>query len=396
VNINRGDDMANQDHVKVLKQGVDAWNQWRKEQRKQLQGDEEPHVVHPDLSNENLSGIKMQGADLSEVNLENVWLKQKPLSGTKLRGANLKGAYLRLAKLQEADLQGADLSGANFAQANLQKANLARAHLEGASFSQASLAGTDLSGAFFDSTTELGASLLGDKNTGFVHLADIHWNDANIALIDWSLLKKLGEEQVAQQKKTADGRKKSEGQRLKEYQRAVRAYRQLAVNLRNQGMNENADYFAYRAQVLQRTVFRLRTVFGFHIGRKKRFVIIEDLYQPRITFGRRVSALFSWIFSWLLYLLAGYGYRPKRSLLWYLIIISCFTFAYSRLGGLPLPPDSLVFSLMSFHGRGFFPSLSSETNLHNPIVGLAAIEAVVGLFIEISFIATFTQRFFGK
>jgi len=51
---------------------------------------------------------------------------------------------------------------------------------------------------------------------------------------------------------------------------------------------------------------------------------------------------------------------------------------------------------MSFHGRGFFPSLSSETNLHNPLVMLAAAEAIIGLLIEISFIATFTQRFFGK
>jgi hypothetical protein len=56
----------------------------------------------------------------------------------------------------------------------------------------------------------------------------------------------------------------------------------------------------------------------------------------------------------------------------------------------------LVFSLMSFHGRGFFPSLSSETSLHNQVVEIAAIEAVVGLLIEISFIATFTQRYFGK
>lgn len=45
---------------------------------------------------------------------------------------------------------------------------------------------------------------------------------------------------------------------------------------------------------------------------------------------------------------------------------------------------------------GFFPSLSSETNLHNPLVMLAAAEAIVGLLIEISFIATFTQRFLGK
>ena len=49
-----------------------------------------------------------------------------------------------------------------------------------------------------------------------------------------------------------------------------------------------------------------------------------------------------------------------------------------------------------FHGRGFFPGLGTAASLHNPLVVLAAVEAVIGLFIEISFIATFTQRYFGK
>ena len=48
--------------------------------------------------------------------------------------------------------------------------------------------------------------------------------------------------------------------------------------------------------------------------------------------------------------------------------------------------------LRSLHGRGFFQPLQS---LGDPIAALAAIEAVIGLLIEISFIATFTQRFFG-
>lgn len=104
----------------------------------------------------------------------------------------------------------------------------------------------------------------------------------------------------------------------------------------------------------------------------------------------------SYFLSLFLNLLAGYGYRPGRSLLWYLVIIFGFATAYFAFGHLPLFPDALVFSLTSFHGRGFFPSLGNETTLHNPLVVLAAIEAVVGLFIEISFIATFTQRFFGK
>jgi hypothetical protein len=47
----------------------------------------------------------------------------------------------------------------------------------------------------------------------------------------------------------------------------------------------------------------------------------------------------------------------------------------------------------SFHGRGFFPGV---IRLDDPITVLAASEAVVGLVIEVSLIAAFTQRFFGK
>jgi hypothetical protein len=53
---------------------------------------------------------------------------------------------------------------------------------------------------------------------------------------------------------------------------------------------------------------------------------------------------------------------------------------------------ALTFSVTSFHGRGFFPG---GVTLDDPITQMAAVEAVLGLLIEISFIATFTQRFFG-
>jgi hypothetical protein len=58
------------------------------------------------------------------------------------------------------------------------------------------------------------------------------------------------------------------------------------------------------------------------------------------------------------------------------------------------PVEAFVLSLTSFHERGFFPG--NNISLSDPRVVLAAIEAVVGLIVEISFIATFTQRFFGK
>jgi hypothetical protein len=54
--------------------------------------------------------------------------------------------------------------------------------------------------------------------------------------------------------------------------------------------------------------------------------------------------------------------------------------------------EALVLSVSAFHGRGFFQPLQ---NPGDPVAILAAAEAVIGLLIEISFIATFTQRFFG-
>ncbi len=42
------------------------------------------------------------------------------------------------------------------------------------------------------------------------------------------------------------------------YRTAVRANRQLTTVLRGQGLNEEANHFAYRAQLLQRVVWRLK------------------------------------------------------------------------------------------------------------------------------------------
>jgi hypothetical protein len=182
-----------------------------------------------------------------------------------------------------------------------------------------------------------------------------------------SALPLLGDECEAHRQKRYDGKTKNKDTRLDEYHAAVRANRQLATVLRDQGLNEEADRFAYRGQILQRVVWRWQGRYLKYTG------------------------------SWLLALLAGYGYRPLRSVFWYLAIILVFALAYYTFGHLSLfPPDAFVYSLTSFHGRGFFPGLESKPSLHDPLVLLAALEAVIGLFIEISFIATFTQRFFGK
>jgi len=313
----------------------------------------------------NLAVVLMRGTNLSGAQLEGAILRRAQLERAILRWAQLQGAHLSWAQLQGAILYRAYLKGAHLRGAQLEGADLSEAQLEGADLSRAQLKGAILSGAQLKGAI-LRNVILGDKQRIGPRLADLQWGDNNLAVVDWSQVDVLGDEREARQKKTPDGKKKEKAERLSEYQAAVRANRQLAVALQSQGLSEEAARFAYRAQRLQRIVLRRQ----WRVG--------------------------SYLFSGFLDLIAGYGYRPGRTVLWYLCVIVSFAVAYFALGHLPPFPDALVFSLMSFHGRGFFPSLSSETSLHNQVVEIAAIEAVVGLLIEISFIATFTQRYFGK
>jgi hypothetical protein len=208
-----------------------------------------------------------------------------------------------------------------------------------------------------------------------VSLADIYWNNVNIAVVDWSLISELGNEQYAckEEQRYFERSYKSypypEDRRrtLDEYRKTVRAYRQLSVVLRNQGLNEDAARFAYRAQLMQRKVFWYQRKFG------------------------------QYFFSLFLDLLAGYGYKPWRSFLAYLLVITAFATAFFIIGhtaGPILSPlGSFVFSMTSFHGRGFFPG---GIGLDDPLTVLAALEAFIGLLIEVTLIATLTQRLFGK
>jgi uncharacterized protein YjbI with pentapeptide repeats len=350
-----------------------------------------------DESQRERQGLDLRGANLRRLNLSGLPLAriyagsrywsyatedqheaaQGHLEGASLFNAHLEGAFLAYAHLEHADLSSASLQRASFrsahlerawlSEAHLESANLRFAHLEGAYLGNAYLESALLCNAFFDQATQLNTIVLGNRKSGIASLVDIHWGDVNLAVVKWSQVDMLGEEYKAQQKMNWDGKVKNRDARVEEYERAVRANRQLATALQAQGLNEEAARFAYRAQRLQCIVLRRQKKIG------------------------------QYLFSRFLDFLAGYGYKPGRSVLWYLGIIALFAVAYHLYGGLSLyPPDTFVYSLTSFHGRGFFPGFSAKPSLHDPLIMLAALEAVIGLFIEISFIATFTQRFFGK
>jgi hypothetical protein len=73
--------------------------------------------------------------------------------------------------------------------------------------------------------------------------------------------------------------------------------------------------------------------------------------------------------------------------------VACYLVAAQVAVSMP-PVAALVFSVTSFHGRGFMPG--ENVPLTNPLTVLAAAGAIIGLLIEITFIATFTQRFFAR
>jgi hypothetical protein len=104
-----------------------------------------------------------------------------------------------------------------------------------------------------------------------------------------------------------------------------------------------------------------------------------------------------WLGSLLLDLTSGFGYRPMCSLIAYVLTMCAFAGLYlfnAQFAAPHLSWDEVrVLSISSFRGRKFFSSgISSGATLAR----LAAGEAIIGLLIEITFIATFTRRFFAR
>jgi uncharacterized protein YjbI with pentapeptide repeats len=116
--------MANEEHLRRIKQGVSAWNAWRAEHPKETI---------------NLQGGNLRETDLTQVDLHGALLSQADLGWAILQGADFRGAVLKRTALMQADLSGANLRGAQCHEAVLTGANLRGAMLKGAAFRRAHL-----------------------------------------------------------------------------------------------------------------------------------------------------------------------------------------------------------------------------------------------------------------
>jgi uncharacterized protein YjbI with pentapeptide repeats len=160
--------MADEELLKILQQGVAAWNTWRK-----ANPDELIDFTGTDLSGADLSWVNLSGSDLTEANLTKADLSWADLNGANLTRANLREAALTAtfikANLSKAFLGGADLTGANLEEADLFRANFTKAYLNSANLSRAKMGEANLFGAD-----------LPNADLSNAHLVEVDLREANL------------------------------------------------------------------------------------------------------------------------------------------------------------------------------------------------------------------------
>jgi hypothetical protein len=152
----KGEAMANQEQLEILKQGVEVWNKWRKEH-----SGVDIDLWRADLKGADLRGVNLSVANVSEVNFSYANLNRASFTNAYLTVANFSSADLRAADLWSADLRSADLRGANLRGAKIWEANLWGADLRAADLRGADLGGAILVKAKVDKAKISGSSVYG-------------------------------------------------------------------------------------------------------------------------------------------------------------------------------------------------------------------------------------------
>jgi len=134
--------VAIEEHLAILKQGVEAWNAWRQEHES----------ISPDLSNADLSKAALSGADFTNSNLNHIDLSNTSMNGANFTSVDCQYANLRCSKLADAVLEKAAFRGTDLTHAELTNALLKKVKINDATAWYADFSGADLRGAYLFGT----------------------------------------------------------------------------------------------------------------------------------------------------------------------------------------------------------------------------------------------------
>jgi uncharacterized protein YjbI with pentapeptide repeats len=150
--------MADANHLSILEQGVEAWNQWR----------EANPQVRPNLYNADLYDKQLKGINFARANLVGAHLMRTDLTKADFHFCDLTCANLMAATLDGANLDGADLFCANFARASLRNAQVRRTNLMGAVLVETDLTQAQLTESLVYGVSAWNANLEGAAQYGLV------------------------------------------------------------------------------------------------------------------------------------------------------------------------------------------------------------------------------------
>lgn len=166
-------EMANVEHLRILRRGVDVWNEWR---------EANPTII-PDFIGANLGEEHLNGANLARALLNKAELNDTFLIGADLSDAKMFGAYMRWAYLFDSNLSGADLRRADMIWAHLGGANLSQARMNGAILRWTNLGHADLIGTNLNEAN-LNRAKLKEADLSHVRLMGANLNGADLRRAD--------------------------------------------------------------------------------------------------------------------------------------------------------------------------------------------------------------------
>ena len=150
--------MANQEQLEIMMQGVNTWNEWRKENP----------GIEINLRRAKLAGMNLSGVDLSKARLSEADLSHSNLSHSQFRAARMRATNLAETNLGDSYLSHAYLSEALVFNANLERANLRDATLNNTNLRNTNLCRADLRGCIFQGADISGANLIGADLRGAI------------------------------------------------------------------------------------------------------------------------------------------------------------------------------------------------------------------------------------